>query len=42
MSWNGTGTYEIEKKGRHKIVVITDKGKYAACLIGRAEYRWDD
>lgn len=28
------GYIQIEKKGRHKIVVITDKGKYAACLIG--------
>jgi hypothetical protein len=30
------GYIEIEKKGRNKIIVITDKGKYAACLIGHA------
>jgi predicted transcriptional regulator len=30
------GYISIEKKGRNKIIVITDKGKYAACLIGHA------
>ncbi len=26
----------VEKRGRNNIIVITDKGKYAACLIGNA------
>lgn len=33
---NQKGYIIIEKKGRNKIIVITDKGKYAACLIGHA------
>lgn len=33
---NQKGYIRIEKKGRNKIIVITDKGKYAACLIGHA------
>jgi|GEM_PF-6289407 len=28
------GYITIEKRGRNKIIGITDKGKYAACLIG--------
>lgn len=28
------GYINIEKKGRNKIITITDKGRYAACLIG--------
>jgi len=28
------GYIRIEKKGRNKIIIITDKGRYAACLIG--------
>lgn len=33
---NQKGYIRIEKKGRNKIIAITDKGKYAACLIGHA------
>jgi hypothetical protein len=29
------GYIAVEKKGRNKVVKLTDKGKYAACLIGR-------
>jgi hypothetical protein len=28
------GYIRIEKRGRNNIIIITDKGKYAACLIG--------
>lgn len=30
------GYVQVEKKGRKKVITITDKGKYAACLIGRS------
>lgn len=30
------GYIRVEKRGRNNIIVITDKGKYAACLIGNA------
>ena len=29
------GYIRVEKKGRNKVVAITDKGRYAACLIGQ-------
>ncbi len=31
------GYIKVEKKGRNKVVTITDKGRYAACLIGTGE-----
>ncbi|HEY3422651.1 MAG TPA: DUF6293 family protein, partial [Methanocellaceae archaeon] len=29
------GYVKVERKGRNKVIAITDKGKYAACLIGQ-------
>ncbi len=31
------GYIKVEKKGRNKIVTITDKGRYAACLMGKGD-----
>jgi hypothetical protein len=30
------GYVKVERKGRNKVIAITDKGKYAACLIGQS------
>jgi hypothetical protein len=30
------GYVTVERKGRNKVIAITDKGKYAACLIGQS------